>query len=486
MRPSAASASAVPGAPAARGGPTQAAPARRGPVGLTLDPLRVSLIVLTILTISKVNSLFPVLAALRPALVAVVAALLFAALNPRSMASGSILKTWPAKAIAAFGILACLSVPFGISMGNSGKFIIDIYWKVMLYGFLLVVSVRNVKDLHTVIWAYVIGAGILVWEVIFVAEMTVEGSGHLARAEGLGMYDANDIGPVLEIALPLCLLTFSSSGRIGKFFSALIGIGIAISIAKSGSRGAFLGFLATGAALLLLAKGVSVGKRMAFLVVTILALSFAAPEGYWKQMQTITNPTQDYNWNVDYGRKALALRGLSYMMQYPFFGIGIANFGFAECSISPLAVNPGRGGFRCKPPHNSLIEAGACLGIGGFLLWIGLLAGGVVAMLRLSRRLPRVWRRGDPEQRFLYACTRYLPVALIAFAVSSSFVSFAWMDFIYILAALMAGLYTSVAKKLEEEGGAMAPPPARPTRGFRPATGNTMGPGLVIGQNPAT
>jgi hypothetical protein len=455
-------------------------------VGITLDPLRISLIVLTILTVSKVHSLFSALAALRPALVAVIAALAFAAMNPRSMASGSILKTWPAKAIAAFGILACLSVPFGISMGNSGKFIIDNYWKVMLYGFLLVAAVRNVKDLHTMIWAYVLGAGILVWQVIFVAQMTIEGPGAIARAEGLGMYDANDIGPVLEIGLPLCLLTFSSSGRIGKALSGIIGIGIAISIAKSGSRGAFLGLLSAGAAMLVLAKGVSVAKRVAFVLVAVMALSWAAPEGYWKQMQTITKPTEDYNWNVDYGRKALAMRGLSYMMQYPFFGIGIANFGFAECTISPLAVNPGRAGFRCKPPHNSLIEAAACLGIGGLLLWSGLLIGGVVAMLRLSKRLPRVWQRGDPEQRFLYNCTRYLPVALIAFAVSSSFVSFAWMDFIYILAAFMAGLYTSIAKKLQDEGGAIAAPAARPSRGFRPAAGTPMGPGLVIGQSPAT
>ena len=484
MRPPVATASAFPGAPAPRGGATRAAP--RGRVGITLDPLRVSLIVLTILTVSKAHALFSALAALRPALVAVIAALVLAALNPRSLASGSILKTWPAKAIAAFGILACLSVPFGISMGNAGLYILNNYWKVMLYGFLLVAAVRNTRDLHTLIWAYVLGAGVLVWQVIFVAQMTIEGPGAIARAEGLGMYDANDIGPVLEIGLPLCVLTFSSSGRIGKALSALIAVGIAISIAKSGSRGAFLGFLATGLALLLLAKGVSVVKRVAVLGVTILALSWAAPEGYWKQMQTITKPTEDYNWNVDYGRKALALRGLGYMMQYPFFGIGIANFGFAECTISPLAINPGKAGFRCKPPHNSLIEAAACLGVGGLLLWSGLLIGGVVAMLRLSKRLPRAWPRGDPEQRFLYGCTRYLPVALIAFAVSSSFVSFAWMDFIYILAAFMAGVYTSVAKKLQEEGGAIAPQPVRPSRGFRPVPGTPMGPGLVIGQSPAT
>lgn len=67
--------------------------------------------------------------------------------------------------------------------------------------------------------------------------------------------------------------------------------------------------------------------------------------------------------------------------------------------------------------------------------------------------MPKHWARGDPEQRFLVSMCSYMPAALIAFAVSGSLVSFAWIDPIYVLAALMSGLYVSVERKLAEEQG---------------------------------
>jgi O-antigen ligase len=182
-------------------------------------------------------------------------------------------------------------------------------------------------------------------------------------------------------------------------------------------------------------------------------------------MNTITKPSEDYNLTAAYGRKAIALRGIGYMMQYPFFGIGIGNFGKAECTISPLALNPSREGFRCVAPHNSAIEAGACLGIGGIVLWIGMLVGGAIGMLRLGRRVPAAWRRGDAEQRLLISAGRFLAVAFIGFGVTSTFVSFAWLEFIYILAAFAAGLYTAVAKRLREDGLAPSAVPGPARRG---------------------
>jgi hypothetical protein len=68
------------------------------------------------------------------------------------------------------------------------------------------------------------------------------------------------------------------------------------------------------------------------------------------------------------------------------------------------------------------------------VLWIALIFG-VRGMLKLRRRLPPAWARGSPEDRFLYLAPLYLAVAMVGFAVSSFFVSFAWMDPVYYLAA---------------------------------------------------
>lgn len=72
-------------------------------------------------------------------------------------------------------------------------------------------------------------------------------------------------------------------------------------------------------------------------------------------------------------------------------------------------------------------------------------------MRALSKRLPRHWQTGDFEARFLYYAPRYLLICVVGFAVTSFFVSHAYLDPIYILAALMAGTFNAVAAKLRRE-----------------------------------
>jgi O-antigen ligase len=224
-------------------------------------------------------------------------------------------------------------------------------------------------------------------------------------------------------------------------------------MARSGSRGGFLGFVAVGAAALVLVNGVSASKRLLVLVAAFTVLAIGAPPGYWKQMRTILSPKEDYNYTDVDGRKAVMQRGVGYMSQYPAFGVGIDNFNRAECTISPkiasLRIN---GPMRCTPPHNSFVQAGAELGIPGLLIWVSLITAGVFAPLRLRRRLPKSWRRGTRSERFIYGATAFFPVAMIGFAVTSFFVSFAWMDPVYVLAAFLTGLYVATRVQMEEGG----------------------------------
>jgi O-antigen ligase len=152
------------------------------------------------------------------------------------------------------------------------------------------------------------------------------------------------------------------------------------------------------------------------------------------------------------------------MMTHPIFGIGINNFWRAECFESDKARSHIAGtGIKCSAAHNSYIQAGAELGIPGLVLWLVLIFGGIRGMLRLRRRLPPAWARGSPEDRFLYLAPLYLAVAMVGFAVSSFFVSFAWMDPVYYLAALMAGVYSVASRRLGTA--TVAAPVAVPVRG---------------------
>ena len=48
-----------------------------------------------------------------------------------------------------------------------------------------------------------------------------------------------------------------------------------------------------------------------------------APPGYWDQMGTILEPTEDYNWSDPIGRRQIMIRGMGYIAQYPVFGLGV-------------------------------------------------------------------------------------------------------------------------------------------------------------------
>jgi hypothetical protein len=185
--------------------------------------------------------------------------------------------------------------------------------------------------------------------------------------------------------------------------------------------------------------------------VVAIGLSSLAPPGYWHQMQTLTSVEEDYNWDSNQGRRQLAIRGMQYMARYPLFGVGIGNFGRAEGTISTIADEPGT---QWSAPHNSYVEMGAELGVPGFVLFIGLIVGCIVAPWRLRRRVPAGWERGTGEEQFLFHSVVFLPLAAIGFAVPAFFVSFAYSDPIYMLAAITGAFCACVEVRLR----ALAPP----------------------------
>src|SRR4051812_3176148 len=163
------------------------------------DPLRVLLFLLTVLTVSRVHQHYPILMKLRPALLLVVAAAGYAYLNPRYLSRQNVLDFWPMKVIVLLGVLACCSAAFGISLGRTAHFILDIYIKVLAYAFLLVVSIRHVRDLFTFVWGYVVGCGILAFFSLFVFGITKSSINDFARLDHLYTYDANDLGVIMML-----------------------------------------------------------------------------------------------------------------------------------------------------------------------------------------------------------------------------------------------------------------------------------------------
>jgi O-antigen ligase len=419
------------------------------------DPFHIALLALVVLNVSRVHQQFAILKVMRPALVMTAAAVVLAFLRPGSLSRRPLLETLPAKGIAAFFVLVCCSALFGISVGGAGVFILNTYAKTVIFAFLIIASIRTARDLYSVVWAFVLSTGWIAYTSVFVFHL--HNYGNYSRLANMDTYDANDAGLVMLVGLPLTLLAFQTAKPLGKAACGFLLVGIGACLVKTGSRGAFVGLLALGAALLFLADRVSIAKRLSFVAALGFGMVIFAPPGYWEQMKTIEDPKADYNWSAINGRKAVAERGLGYMMEYPVFGLGINNFKRAECTISDKARNTTIGGaLRCTPPHNAYIEAGAETGIPGGLLWIAMVPGGVVWLIRLRKRIPRRWASGDAEERFLYLATMYGAVLLTGYSVGSFFLSFTWYDVSYYIFAFLAGLSVAITEKQRRT---MAPVP---------------------------
>lgn len=422
-----------------------AAIARESSSSIFSDPFRFFVLALLVQTVSKIGSFLGPMQKARPALLLFALALLFGLANFERVFNRDLLKWTVPRLIIAQGILACCSAVFGISLGHAAVFIINSYWKTIVFALMLMTSLRAVADVRRTAWATVIAGFILCFIGLFITGVSKDHG-------GVEQYDANDIGTVVVTTLPLVLLVFQTSKPRGRLL-AFVGLGLlAATLVKTQSRGAFMGGACVGIALLLFLPGVAMWKRLLSLGAIIATMTIYAPPGYWEsQKSVILDPKSDYNWDAVDGRRKIAKRGIGYMMRYPVFGVGINNFSFAEGTISDYAQSIAHTniGFKLSAPHNSWIEAGAETGVPGLIIWAALLAGSAGGLLRLRRRMPREWANSkDADARFLYLATVYIPIAFVGFLVAATFVSFAWSDQAYILPALAMGVQIAYQEKM--------------------------------------
>ncbi len=470
---------AVPAAPIQRSfgltAMNASADAVRGILKASRDPLRMMIFWALVLNVSRFHQAIVGMKALRPGLLLVAGSSLYALADPRSLTRANLMNYWPLKRVVLLGFLAVCSAIFGLSFGRSMSFMMSNYSKTIVFCFLVALSIRSVADLLTMVWAYAVSSGILAYFALLVFTLSGGGASKTQRLSDLYTYDANDVCVVMMIGLG-CIFTLLPFAK-GRQRTILIGLmlGVGGTIARSGSRGGFLGLAAFGLAALFFVNSISSVAKVVTVGCVGLGLALFAPAGYWDQIKTIGSK-DDYNMTSLDGRKFLIQRGIKYMLMYPVFGVGINNFDRAECTISGMRT--GHGGVRCSAPHNSYIQAGSELGFPGLAVFASIMIGGVISLLRLRGKLPKQWKRGNDAEKFMYGCTHFFACGLTGFAVSSFFVSFAWLDILYIQLALISGLYVSidayraaqaaaVPATLAPAGAAVVPVPAGRGVGWR-------------------
>ena len=413
--------------------PTAAAPAvgvRRAP---GWDLLLVCVAVYIATGVGRIHELFPVLLPLKPALVSSILAIGLILLQQAGQRRIVLLRSRTTTCFLGVLLWGALSVPFALTQGVAFHSWID-FARAVVMAVVIAASVRNARDVERLVVVY-FGVTVVYTMVILSRFQLGADNWRLGR---LYFYDANDLATLIATALPLGLYFALTHRRVVLRLLAVVGILVlVVALIRSGSRGGFLAFLAIVAFILLGFTTVRAHIRVAGLVVILVVLSASASDKYWTQMQTIVHPNADYNLTDDAGRVKIWKRGIGYMLARPMVGVGMGNFPTAEGTISPLARYREHGrGVRWGAAHNTFVQAGAELGVPGLVFFVGVIVSVFVSLRRVARYAARAGPAGADVARLAQS----LMAAVVGFVVGGFFLSLAYSDMLYTLAALALGL----------------------------------------------
>jgi O-antigen ligase len=271
--------------------------------------------------------------------------------------------------------------------------------------------------------------------------MTIEG--YRAAGRGTGIFgNTNDMALHLVTVLPISVaLLFGSKGVARKLLYGACAAVMIAAIVLSYSRGAFIGMLV---ALLFIAWKLGRSRR---LEIVFAVLSFAgviiilAPDKYGSRLLSIFVPSLDPEGSAD-ARRGELFRSIYVALRHPLLGIGMGNYQ-PEMSYRGLVT------------HNSYTQVAAEMGMTALACYTMF----IVTPLRKLGQIARETFETRRDSRFYYL-TLGLQASLIAYLVSSVFLSVAYVWYVYYL----VGYAVCLTRMYESETGKAVVPETRKNR----------------------
>lgn len=398
----------------------------------------------------RIQDLFPILDIFRPVTLVTGAIFLMLLLDPQLPGRFVAVALKPP---AIFAVVVCLAAIVGIPTSLYPGMSFDVALKVVLPSVLVAIgiaaTVRRPLDAYRFAAVHVVGA--VIFSLVVLKRYRVGPDGRLGD---LVYYDANGLGLILVCAMPLAVwFAYHGKRRETKLGAMLAILIFLLTIVRTGSRGAFLGLVSVLGYFVIANRSAPLRRRLGLAGIAAVLIVGVAGSKYWTMMNTILNPTQDYNWagNSEGGRMSVWKRGIGYMVTHPVTGVGAGAFPVAEGTISPLAHIQDYGvGLKWSAAHNSFVEVGAELGFPALFAFVALLAGGIAR----ARRVVRLsLAAGDVRAA---AMGDALAASLIGYCVSGFFLSQGYSALPYSVIGITLGLQAVMVRVLAA-GGASAP-----------------------------
>ena len=380
---------------------------------------------LVFIFIGRVQELFGSLDVLYVGKIAVAFTLLLYFVGPKKLHS-SIISYPQIKCIFGILILSIASVITSVWPGQSFGFLISHYFKVLLFLYLLINVIADSEDLVRII--YTLAFSMFLLSLIVCTMQGVE------RAYATSSYDSNDIAFVLVTSLPIVYFLMVNEKGTKKGWLFLMLIVMLQAVIKTASRGGFVGLVTVLILALFKDRNKNLLLKIIFFVALISTFLYLAPPEYWDRIWSMKSGlSEDGAVFGPSGRIDVWKRSISLIAHHPMSGIGVGAFTTAE-GISHLDV-----GGKWSAAHNSFLQIGAELGIGGLVLFIALLFCSIKSIQGMLGRA----RRGGVLQKNIWLIEG-LKISFYAYMVTGFFLSQAYAAILYFIVGC-----TIILKKLE-------------------------------------
>jgi O-antigen ligase len=346
--------------------------------------------------------------------------------------------------VLLFCLTGLLSVPFAINRQEawvefSGTFIRCIVIFVVIVN--VVRTEARLKGLIVLAMAAGIWLSVVAINDYRLGLMTVEG--YRAAGRGTGIFgNTNDMALHLVTILPISVaLMLGSKGAVRKLLYGACTAVMISAIVLSYSRGAFVGMLIV---FLFIAWKLGSSRRLE-IVFAVLGLAgvivLLAPDKYGSRLLSIFIPSLDVEGSAD-ARRGELFRSIYIALRHPLLGIGMGNYQ-PEMSYKGLVT------------HNSYTQVGAEMGMTALACYVMF----VVTPLKKLGQIARETFETRRDSRFYYLALG-LQASLIAYLISSFFLSVAYVWYVYYLVA-----YAVCLRRLyESETGKVVVPETRKER----------------------
>ena len=268
--------------------------------------------------------------------------------------------------------------------------------------------------------------------------------------------DPNTYAMALIAAIPFFwALSAASQSYFVKIFSWFSMLAILVTVARSGSRGAMLGFAVTILLLffissmttkLLIAAATIGGLVVAFAVMpeyirtryltffqidSKTAEEIQAPDGAIGKDSDLNHLHSDTASAED--RKRLLLASIALTLEHPLFGVGPGNFPTAVYEANTAA------GIHTEwlVTHNSYTEISSETGFPGLILFLGILITSFKSLISVFKKAGPMGDKPDARAR---ALAKYLILSMVGLCVTVFFLAVGFDFTIYLWAGLAVSL----------------------------------------------